>query len=155
MDKIDLGSATCWESDEETGKCSSGNEMSVIAVTHCTSDGANDSGGGQISSASARKCSYKQHFVEESTLRNISLDELEELRDSTNMDTAADNEVGRASSSASSEQSPMRPVLWLEWDSNYFKKPEGLLRLALLVGIFLGSRHMRGGVAYTTIWLYS
>ncbi|GFQ82293.1 MARVEL domain-containing protein [Trichonephila clavata] len=72
-----------------------------------------------------------RHFVEESTLRNVSLDELEELSDH-GCSSGIDGNIRRTPSSVSSEQ-PVHFAIVLEWHSSYFNTGEGILRLALLV----------------------
>lgn len=101
--------------------------MNVFAQTHCNGE-KEDSSNDNISRHS--KGGFR-HFVEESTLRNVCLDELEELSDSgcpSNMDGA----IRRTPSIASSEP-PVRFAIILEWHRRYFYSGEGMLRLAFLV----------------------
>lgn len=106
-----------------------GNEMNVFVHTH-SEDSEREENSASENLSRHSKSGFR-HFVEESTLRNISLDELEELSDA-GCSSGVDGNIRRASSSVSSEQ-PVRFALILEWHDNYLNKPEGLLRVALLV----------------------
>ncbi|XP_015918511.1 uncharacterized protein [Parasteatoda tepidariorum] len=68
------------------------------------------------------------HFVEESTLRNVSLDELEEVSE---VECVTDGNIRRTPSSVSSEQ-PETVAVLVEWHNSYFRSSEGLLRICLL-----------------------
>lgn len=107
-----------------------GNEMNVFVHTH--SEGNERDENSVSENIMRHNKSGFRHFVEESTLRNISLDELEELSDA-GCSSGADGNIRRTPSSVSSEQA-VRFAVILEWQNNYFSKPEGMLRLALLVG---------------------
>ncbi|XP_054714878.1 uncharacterized protein LOC129224449 [Uloborus diversus] len=105
-----------------------GNELNVFSHSQSDESEKDDSLSENI--VRHNKSGFR-HFVEESTLRNISLDELEELSDAGCV-SSVDGNIRRTPSSVSSEQA-IRTAFILEWNSNYFNKPEGLLRLALLV----------------------
>lgn len=107
-----------------------GNELNVFVHSH-SEESERDENSVSESITRHNKTGFR-HFVEESTLRNISLDELEELSDA-GCSSAIDGNIRRTPSSVSSEQG-VRFAIILEWNSNYFNKPEGMLRLAFLVG---------------------
>lgn len=107
-----------------------GNELNVFVHSH-SEESERDENSVSESITRHNKTGFR-HFVEESTLRNISLDELEELSDA-GCSSAIDRNIRRTPSSVSSEQG-VRFAIILEWNSNYFNKPEGMLRLAFLVG---------------------
>lgn len=106
-----------------------GNELNVFV--HAQSEDAEKDENSSSENITRHNKTGFRHFVEESTLRNISLDELEELSDA-GCSSGADGNIRRTPSSVSSEQ-PVRFALIFQFNSNYLNKPEGMLRLALLV----------------------
>lgn len=110
-----------------------GNEMNVFAQTHTLDSEKEDSTSDNISRHN--KGGFR-HFVEESTLRNVSLDELEELSVHSGSPSGIDGTIRRTPSIASSEP-PVRFAIILEWRSRYFFSGEGMLRLAFLVCVHL------------------
>lgn len=105
-----------------------GNEMNVFNQSLSLESEKDDNISDNISRYN--KSGFR-HFVEESTLRNVSLDELEELSDQ-GCTSGVDGNIRRTPSSVSSEQ-PIHFAIILEWHSSYFNSGEGILRLALLV----------------------
>ncbi|CAL1285680.1 unnamed protein product [Larinioides sclopetarius] len=105
-----------------------GNEMNVFNQSLSLESEKDDNLSDNISRYN--KSGFR-HFVEESTLRNVSLDELEELSDQ-GCASGVDGNIRRTPSSVSSEQ-PIHFAILLEWHSSYFSSGEGILRLALLI----------------------
>ncbi|KAF8774571.1 uncharacterized protein LOC129985175 [Argiope bruennichi] len=105
-----------------------GNEMNVFNQSLSLESEKDDSLSDNISRYN--KSGFR-HFVEESTLRNVSLDELEELSDQGCV-SGVDGNIRRTPSSVSSEQ-PIQFAIILEWHNSYFISTEGILRIALLI----------------------
>lgn len=112
-----------------------GNEMNVFAQTHCSDNEKED---GTSDNISRHNKGGFRHFVEESTLRNVNLDELEELSVSDGCPSDIQGTNRRTPSIASSEP-PVRFAVILEWHRRYFFSGEGMLRFAFLVCVYLKS----------------
>ncbi|GIY11276.1 MARVEL domain-containing protein [Caerostris extrusa] len=104
-----------------------GNELNVFSQSHPLENEKEDNPGDNISRYN--KSGFR-HFVEESTLRNVSLDELEELSE-PGCPSGIHGNIRRTPSSVSSEQAIQFGIIF-EWHSSYFTKAEGILRLILL-----------------------